>query len=163
MAASKNKYIYGSTAEKIENEVYDPYEENPVLKSKKIARNNRKIKTKITFSILIVFSLCALTMFKYAQISQLGYDNKKLEKQYTEIVNNNQLLSIEIQNAKSLKNIREVAENELHMHKPNKSQIVYVEVPKQDVTTPANKEQSKIDTIIKDAKNNLKEFLNVFF
>lgn len=162
MAATNNKYVYGSVAEKIENQVYDPYEENAVLKSKKIARNNKKIKAKITFSILIVFSLCSLSMFKYAQISQLNYENNKLDKQYTDIQNNNQLLSIEIQNAKSLKNIREVAENNLHMHKPNKSQIVYVEVPKEDVTVTANKEQSKIVAIIKDAEDSFKHLLNIF-
>lgn len=162
MAATNNKYVYGSVAEKVENQVYDPYEENAVLKSKKIARNNKKIKAKITFSILIIFSLCSLTMFKYAQISQLSYDNNKLNKQYTDIQNENQLLSIEIQNAKSLKNIREVAENNLHMHKPNKSQIVYVEVPKEDVTVTANKEASKIVTIIKAAEDSFKHILNVF-
>ncbi len=162
MADANNKYVYGSVAEKIENQVYDPYEENAVLKSKKIARNNNKIKAKITFSILIIFSLCSLTMFKYAQISQLSYDNNKLNKQYTDIQNDNKLLSIEIQSAKSLKNIREVAENNLHMHKPNKSQIVYVEVPKEDVTVTANKEASKIVTIIKDVEDSFKHILNIF-
>jgi cell division protein FtsL len=162
VASTNNKYVYGSVAENIENDIYDPYEENVVLKSKKIARNNKKIKTKITLCILTIFSLCALTMFKYAQISQLSYDNNKLNKQYIEIQNDNQLLSIEIQNAKSLKNIREVAENNLHMHKPNKSQIIYVEVPKEDVTKTANKEKSKLVTFIGDAKAGLKELLSIF-
>ncbi len=162
MATTNNKYVYGSVAENIENDIYDPYEENVVLKSKKIARNNKKIKTKITFCILTIFSLCALTMFKYAQISQLSYDNNKLTKQYLEVQNNNQLLSIEIQNAKSLKNIREVAENNLHMHKPNKSQIIYVEVPKEDITKTANKEESKLIAFIGDAKAGFKELLSIF-
>lgn len=162
MASINNKYVYGSVAENIENEIYDPYEENVVLKSKKVARTNKKIKTKITLCILTIFSLCALTMFKYAQISQLSYDNNKLTKQYLEIQNNNQLLAIEIQNAKSLKNIREVAENNLHMHKPNKSQIIYVEVPKEDVTKTANKEESEFITIIRDAKAGFKELLSIF-
>ncbi|PYG88434.1 cell division protein FtsL [Ruminiclostridium sufflavum DSM 19573] len=162
MAASKNKYVYGSVAENIENDIYDPYEENAVLKSKKIARNNKKLKAKITFCILTAFSLCALTMFRYAQISQLSYENEKLNKQYIEMQNDNQLLSIEIQNAKSLRNIREVAENSLHMHKPNKSQIVYVEVPKEDITMTASKEKSKIGIIIEDIENSLKKVLNIF-
>lgn len=162
MASTNNKYVYGSVAENIENDIYDPYEENVVLKSKKVARNNKKIKTKITFCILTIFSLCALTMFKYAQISQLSYDNNKLTKQYLEIQNNNQLLSIEIQNAKSLKNIREVAENNLHMHKPSKNQIIYVEVPKEDVTKTANKKESKLNTFIGDAKAGFKELLSIF-
>ncbi|QNU65719.1 cell division protein FtsL [Ruminiclostridium herbifermentans] len=162
MASNNIKYVYGSVAEKIENDVYDPYEENVVLKSKKIARNNKKIKTKITFCIITIFCMCAMTMFKYAQISQLSYDNSKLTKQYLEIQNNNQLLAIEIQNAKSLKNIREVAENKLHMHKPNKSQIVYIEVPKEDVIKTCNKKESKLITFIGDAKAGFKELLSIF-
>jgi len=163
LADKNNKYVYGSVAENIKNDIYDPYEENAVLKSKKVARSNAKIKTKIIFYILIIFSMCAITMFKFAQISQLNYEGNELSKQYVAIQNENELLSIKIQNAKSLNNIREVAENSLHMHKPYKSQIIYVNVPKEDVTIIASKEQSKAEIVFKDVGNSIKKFLNMFY
>jgi len=166
LAAENTKYVYGSVAESIEvntrSEVYDPYEENPLLKSKKIARDNAKLKTKIIFYILIVFGLCGLTMFRYAQISQLNYENNKLEKKYDGLTKQNQLLSIQIENARSLSNIREVAENRLQMHKPNKNQIIYINVPKKDVTLPAKKEESGVVVMVKGVENSIKKLLSIF-
>ena len=175
MAAENNKYIYGSVAEKVKSDIYgsaaekaeintyDPYEENAVLKSKKIARNNSKLKTKIIFYILIIFSMCAFTMFRYAQISQINIENHKLNKQYVEIQKENELLSIEIENARSLNNIREVAKHKLNMDKPSKSQIIYVNIPKEDVTMVASNEPSKAITMFKNAGDSIKRFLNIFY
>ncbi len=171
MAATKSKYVYGAVAEKLNDNIaeklndniYDPYEENPVLKAKKVARSNAKLKTKIIFNILIIFSLGALTMFKFAQISQINYETNKLNKQYVAIQNENRLLEIEIENARSLENIREVAEDKLQMHKPNKNQIVYISVPKEDVIVLASNEPSKAVTILKTVENSIKEFLSIFY
>ncbi|MHB8061856.1 MAG: cell division protein FtsL [Ruminiclostridium sp.] len=161
--AATDKYVYGAVAENIKDNIYDPYEENEVLKSKKVARNNTKIKTKIIFYILVIFCMCAVTMFQFAQISQLNYQSSELNKQYVAIQNENNLLSIEIENAKSLINIREVAVNNLQMHKPYKSQIIYVNVPKEDVTMIASKEQPKATVVVKNVGNSIKKFLSMFY
>lgn len=163
MAINNNKYVYGSVAENINNDIYDPYEENAVLKSKKLARSNAKLKTKIIFSILIIFSMCAVTMFRFAQISQLNYENNKLSKQFVAIQNENELLSIKIGNAKSLNNIREVAENNLRMHKPNKNQIIYVTVPKEDVTMIATKQQPKAMIMVQKVGSGIEKILSMFY
>ncbi|WP_242855816.1 hypothetical protein [Ruminiclostridium josui] len=49
----KNDYVHGSLAEKIQ---YDPYEDNAILKSKKIARDNKRVKVRIISSIFSCFS-----------------------------------------------------------------------------------------------------------
>ena len=163
MAAANSKYVYGSVAENIKNEVYDPYEENAVLKSKKVARSNAKLKAKIMFSIFLIFGLCAIIMFRYAQISQLNYDTNKLSQQYTALQNDNKRLSIEIEKAMDLNGIREIAENKLKMHKPDKTQIVYVNVPKEDMIILASKEKSGVTVVLNDVENSLKKFLNIFY
>lgn len=160
MAETSNKYVYGSVAEQIK---YDPYEENAVLKSKKIARNNSKLKLRIVFNIFIIFAMFATIMFRYAQISQINYDNNLLSKKYVELQNKNELLSIDIQNAMDLNNIREVAENKLNMHKPDKSQIIYVSVPKQDKTILAQKETPVLMVMLGDVGNSIKRFLNMLY
>ena len=86
MAGTNNRYVYGSAAEKIKQEpqyspnsknsnYYDPYEQNAVLKSKKAARYNAKLKKRIVVNIFLVFGMCAIIMSRYAQISQMNYDN----------------------------------------------------------------------------------------
>ncbi len=176
VADAKNKYIYGSVAEKAKYEqqhqvqdsyasdaAYDPYEENAVLKSKKKARNNAKLKTKILLNIFLVFGMCAIIMFRYAQISQINYDSNKLNSEYTALQNENARISIEIEKAMDLNSIRETAEAKLKMHKPTKSQIVYVSVPKEDVTILATKQQSKVLSMAKELGNSFKKVLEIFY
>ncbi len=160
MADAARKYVHGSVAEQLN---YDPYEENKVLKSKKIARNRKKIKMRIILSIFLIFGLCAATMFKFAQISQMNYDNSKLEKQYEQLVNENARLKLDILAAMDLTNIRNIAENELNMHKPEKSQIVYINVPRTDKIILANKEETtlqKLESTVKDAYNKVLSMFN---
>lgn len=160
MASTKNNYVYGTAAEKIK---YDPYEENAILKSKKTARNNARIKAKIVLYIFVIFGMFATIMFRYAQISQLNYDNNKLSKEYVQLQNENTRLAFDIEKAMDLNNIREVAENNLSMHKPDKSQIVYVSIPKKDVTIVATKEQSKMAAAFEDFGASIKKFLNLLY
>lgn len=173
MAGSNNKYVYGSAAEKIrhdqkntlnttKNSYYDPYEQNAVLKSKKTARNNAKLKKRIVVHIFLIFGMCAIIMARYAQISQLNYDNNNLSKEYTALQNENTRLSLEIEKAMSLQSIREIAENKLKMHAPDKSQIVYISVPKQDVIVLAEKKEPRLIVYAKDAADSIKRFLNIF-
>lgn len=161
--ATTSKYVYGSVAEKIREDIYDPYEQNAVLKSKKTARSNAKLKSKIIIYIFIIFGMCATIMFRYAQISQLNYENNKLSKQYVIMMNDNARISFEILKSRDLNAIQEVAENKLYMHKPDKSQIVYVKVPKEDMIILANKEQPKYLVMFKDVTNNIKKFLNILY
>lgn len=174
MAGTNNRYIYGSAAEKIKHEqqhnqdsanqskYYDPYEQNAVLKSKKAARNNAKLKKKIMVNIFIVFGMCAVIMMRYAQISQMNYENNNLSKQYAAMQNENTRLSLEIEKAMSLQSIRDTAENKLNMHAPEKSQIVYISVPKQDVTILAEKQEPKLILMMKGIKAGIQKFLNIF-
>jgi Cell division protein FtsL. len=160
VAESKNEYIHGSLAEKVN---YDPYEENAILKSKKIARDNYRLKARIVFNIFLVFAMFIVVMLRYAQISQLNYESNVLKSQYSKLQSENQLLNIDIENAMDLKNIRQIAETKLDMHKPDKTQIVYVNIPKKDVTITASKEQSKLVVIFDNIQDSLKKFLSVLY
>lgn len=167
MAGTKDKYVYGAVAEKLEqnesSQYYDPYEENPLLKSKRIARNNARIKVRIIFNIMLIFGMCAVIMFRYAQISQMGYDSEKLNKDYTAMQQENARIALEIDRAMNLDNIRETAETRLGMHKPDKSQIVYVNVPRHDMTILATKEHSRVLNIVNGLGGSLKKLLNLFY
>jgi cell division protein FtsL len=160
MAETENKYVYGSLAEKV---AYDPYEENTILKSKKIARNNSRLKVKIILSIFLVFFMFIVVMMRYAQISQLNYESNILKSQYAQLQSDNQLLNIDIENAMDLKNIREIAESKLDMHKPYKSQIVYVSIAKKDVTIAASRKEPKLVSFFKMIHSNTKKILNILY
>lgn len=131
MIETNTNYVYGSAAPKIE---YNVYEENEVLKRKKLHKSNYKVKLKMVFAILSVFCCFVLLMYRYAIITELNYSVEKAAKNYAKIKNENTLLKIEIDKNLDLNSIREIAEKRLGMQKPDKNQIVYVKVPKTDVT-----------------------------
>lgn len=129
MNQAEQNYIHGTAAKKIE---YDVYEENNVLKAKRKHKTNNKAKLKVLCNIFVVFVLIFLVIFRYAMITELNYNIDKSLKEYNTIKNENSILRVNIEKETDLYKIKEIAENKLGMHKPDKFQIVYVNVPKND-------------------------------
>ncbi|HHV29586.1 cell division protein FtsL [Acetivibrio mesophilus] len=130
MLEDKN-YINGTAARKLE---YDVYEENKVLSAKKKQRTNNKIKMKVIFCLLIVFAMGSLAMYRYSCITEVNYEIDRQLTAYNEIKNENIRIKVEIENSVDIQKIKEFAEKELGMHKPDKHQITYVKVPQSDLT-----------------------------
>lgn len=129
MNQAEQNYVHGTAARKLD---YDVYEENHVLKQKKKHKTNNKFKLKLLCSILVVFSLVFLLVYRYAVITELSYNIDKTSQNLSKIQNENSILEVDIENATDLNKIQELAENKLGMHKPDKYQVVYVNVPKSD-------------------------------
>jgi len=131
LLAEKEKYYYGTAAPKID---YDVYENNKVLKAKKRQKKNNKVKLKAVFCILIFFLSFSQIIYMYAQITEMDYKLNKDNKELNEHKNENVRLRLEIQKNLDLNRIREIAQTRLDMQKPDKHQIIYVNVPKTDFT-----------------------------
>lgn len=129
------EYISGSTARKID---YNVYEENTVLKAKKQYKNNRKAKFKLVISVLAVFIAGLTVMYRFALITQLSYNINKCEKQYYDMRNENLRTRAEVEKNTDLASIKQIAETRLAMQKPDKSQVVYINVPRNDYTVVMN-------------------------
>lgn len=125
------QYVQGTTAEKI---AYDVYEENNVLKTKKKQKSYAKVKFKAVCCLMAVFAVGTFTMYRYATITQMNYSLAKQTKAYNDLVKENSILSVQIEQAMDLQKIRSVAENTLGMQKPEKYQIKYVSVAKDNYT-----------------------------
>ena len=124
-------YVQGSTARQLQ---YDVYEENTVLKAKKRYKNNRKVKLRLIVSILAVLVAGLTVMYRFTAITQLSYDINQSEKVYNELRNKNSILKVKVETETNLTSIKEIAETRLGMQKPDKSQIVYIQVPRNDYT-----------------------------
>ncbi len=124
-------YVHGSAARKLE---YDVYEENRVLKAKKQYKSNRKVKLRMVLAILAVLSAGLAVMCRYAIITKASYDINQKERIYDEIRNENSILKVQIETMTDLNEVKETAENRLGMQMPDKSQIVYIKVPRNDYT-----------------------------
>lgn len=135
MSANKN-YINGTSARKLD---YNVYEENKVLKEKKKHKSNNKIKSKMIFSIMIVFALGFVILGRYATLTQLNYSVSNYTNEYKELQDKNVKLKVEIQSKTDLKKVKQIAEQKFGMQKPDKYQIIYVDVPKTDFTVVNSK------------------------
>jgi cell division protein FtsL len=156
-------YIYGTAAEKLE---YDVYEENKVLKAKKVQKTQNKVKLKMVFNILIVFILFFGVMYRYALITELNYKINKTNISYNEIKNENARTKVEVEKQMDLQKIKETAEKKLGMQKPDKFQVVYVNVPKSDYTVVADnvKEDSGVkNNLFLGILNKVEEFTHLLY
>jgi len=128
-------YIQGTAARKIE---YDVYEENKVLKQKKQAKSDNKVKFRYVLYTLAIFASCFLLVYRYAIITDLNYRINDTYKKYNELRNENSRMAVEIGKEMSLSKIKEIAENRLGMQKPDRYQMVQIRVPKTDFTVVAD-------------------------
>ncbi|HHV60694.1 MAG TPA: cell division protein FtsL [Clostridiaceae bacterium] len=140
MIRTEKSYIDGTSVRKIE---YDVYEHNQVLKAKSKARANTKVKIKILFCIFMVFSAFALLMYRYALITDINYKLNKAYKEYENIKNENIRATVEIAKGMDLERIRQIAETELGMRKPEKHQIVRLNVTRNDYIQVAENIEQK--------------------
>lgn len=129
MIETEKNYILGTSARKLS---YDVYEENTVLKAKRKQKSNNRAKFNLVLSIFVVFILVFLVIYRYALITELNYDINESLKSYSEIKNENSILKVDIEKDTDLSKIRQIAEDKLGMHKPDKFQVIYVNVPKSD-------------------------------
>lgn len=143
MIQAEKSYVYGAAAPKIE---YDVYENNEVLKAKKKQKSYTKSKIRMTLAILAVFAACFVVIYRYALITELSYNIDKANKAYTQIKNADTTLKIAIDQEMDLNKIREIAETKLGMKKPDRYQIVCVNVPKSDFTEVADAYKGKSET-----------------
>jgi hypothetical protein len=125
------QYVQGTAAENI---AYDVYEENNVLKTKKKQKSYAKVKFKAVCCLMAVFAVGTFTMYRYATITQMNYSLAKQTKVYNDLVKENSILNVQIEQAMDLQKIRSVAENTLGLQKPEKNQIKYVSVAKDNYT-----------------------------
>lgn len=136
-------YVQGTAARQVQ---YDVYEENKVLKAKRRYKNNRKVKLKMVLSILVVLGGGLLLMQRYAAITQLSYDMNKIEEKYNVLRNENALLRVQIETNTNLTEVKELAESKLNMKMPDKSQTIYIKVPRNDYTVVLNSEKETEDS-----------------
>lgn len=163
MIQKGKSYVYGTAAEKLE---YDVYEENPVLKAKKTEKSQNRVKLKMIFNIFIIFALCFAVIFRYALITELNYKINKTNISYNIIKNENTRLKVGVEKDTDLQKIKEIAEKKLGMQKPDKFQIVYVNVPKADFTIVAD--AAKVDSSIKSSlflgiENKVEKFTHLLY
>lgn len=135
LQAAEKIYTDGTSAIKHD---YDIYSENKVLSKKREYRNNGKNKLQTVCLLLAAFGMGLMLMYRFALITEINYKVTSMETEYNNLRNENSRLKVAIEERLNLTEIKEVAENKLGMQKPDKYQIIYLNVPKSDFTVVNN-------------------------
>ena len=131
ISPGSSHYEFGSTARKIN---YEIYKENEVLKKNKVKKQVKytRAKLRIVFLMLLIFGCGMTIMYRYALITDVNYKIDESKRAYSKIKNENLTAKVKIENSLDLAKVRELAEGQYGMHKPQREQIVSVNVPKSD-------------------------------
>ena len=139
-------YEYGTSPEKYTIPEEKLAEKTIILTEIRRKKEDKKIKKNIIISIVILVAMGLTVAFRYASVTQINYENHKLEQEYQQKVAIAQNLEVEIESNMSIAEIAEIAESKLGMHKPFSYQIKYIDVETPDQTEYRNTEFTKEET-----------------
>ncbi len=159
--STARQYEQDSTAKQ---QQYDVYEENRVLREKKRYKGSRKIKLKMVMAIVAVLVAGLTVMWRYAIITKISYEINHKEDEFAELRNENAILRVHIETMTNLTEVKDVAENKLGMQMPDKSQIVYVKIPRNDYTVMMKTQEETADngSIFKAVLNKVNGLVRLF-
>lgn len=165
MLQADKKYVYGTLAEKLQN---PQLEENINKKTVRKVKKAPKSKIKPLLTVFICFAISIIILYRYSIITEQSFGLNQEIRHYRELKKSNDALRLEIQSAIDLGNIEKTAKEKLGMQKPDRSQFVYVSVPKSDQVIVAenfNDEAYGMDgkkstmAVLMDKLNRLVQFL----
>ena len=132
------KYPKKSTAKKTKPQVKSKVK----LKKKVKPKEKKKLKkeVKIIVYIGIGFAILFAISYRNSVINEKFAQIKILKSNLANIQKENQQLEVSIENSLNLKTIEQSAQELLGMQKLEKSQSVYINLPKQDYVEPASEE-----------------------
>lgn len=126
-------------------------EEIPVVKEIRVKKAKVKFKFSMVAKITLLFALGLLVIFRFAQITELGYQTNDLNEAYELVAAENAQLQVNIEKEINLSEIRQIAESRLNLQAPNESQVIYIQTTasdRVDYTGTVEEETSAIQEIV---------------
>ena len=142
-----NAYRYDYEFEPDVGEFYIPAEKigkkQIVLTEIKKKKEDKKVKRSVIVNVILLVALGLTVAFRYASVTQINYENHKLQQEYDELNAAIENMEVEIESSMSIAEIAEIAEKKHGKHKPLSYQIRYVPVEAIDQTEYKNTEFTK--------------------
>lgn len=128
-------YMYGSTAPQLQPQ---PQKEERHVKKTPSTRKLAVVQpepviypmAKMVLCLLIAFGILSTLIFRFAIITEMNIQMAALNEELEELKDGNRKLQAEISTSINQENIRQIAEERLHMKMPDSYQRIPVKVPK---------------------------------
>lgn len=130
-------YVYGSAAPKLHQRPERQETQQPKERKVKVAPVAAPSyahipKGRLCFCVVVLAAMCFVVLYRFSVLADLNAMMNKMNEEYNTLRNENRLLRVEIETSIDLDRVKQIAEAELGMHKPDRFQIVPVNVPKND-------------------------------
>ena len=155
--AYNNRYQYETSPRKLKPE-YEPNIKKRTRKNtakkaktqrnkKQQAKVQKKFKNhvKIVKYVLIGFGILFAISYRNSVINEKFAQIKNLKTNLAAVEKENEQLKVNIENSLNLKNVEQSAKETLGMQKLDKSQTVYINLPKEDYVEAATEEIKTVD------------------
>ena len=149
-----DRYYYGTSAYKLEEyENRTRQNEEKQKRRRKIAKKQQMAFYRLMF-VVVVFVFVAASALVYVNVMAMraASDIDNLEKKLAMVVDNNKQKEIKINQSLDLKHIEKRAIEELGMQKPDNTQIVYVDVRKENHVEVAGENKTKTTSASRGVK-----------
>ena len=160
------QYDYNATQEEYMIPEEKIEEKRIILTELRRKKEDKKTKRNIIVGITILVMMGLTVAFRYASVTQINYENHKLEQEYQQKTAVVQNLQVDIESNMNIAEIAEIAETKLGMHKPFSYQIKYIDVETPDQTEYKNTEFTKEENnddipFVKRLFKDIKQFFGV--
>lgn len=118
-----------------------------VLTEIKKKKEDKKVKRSVIVNVMVLVALGLTVAFRYASVTQINYENHKLQQEYEQLNATMENMQVDIESSMSIAEIANIAEKKLGMHKPLSYQIEYVNVETIDQTEYENTEFTKEENL----------------
>ena len=155
-----NEYRYyesGSEARKLE--YIDDRKKRINKNNNTLSRKNAKKRTSSIVSILIVFSMSLVLVYRYNVINEKNLKSQSLSDDLSKAESSLLASQIAVEQNTDLNQIEAYAKQKLGMQKPDKNQTIYVDTSKDSSTVEINNDTNFFEKI----KNSITNFLSKIF
>jgi cell division protein FtsL len=134
----------GSNAYQYQQQEYYTREQQQELNQYPKVKSKTKVKKisklKMILSVLICFSIAFGIMLRYVAITEANNKVSSYKRQLSQLQRANEQMQVELDRSIDLKKVEEIAKSKLGMRRPEKYQMVYVELKKNDYAEIVNEQ-----------------------
>ncbi len=121
----------------------DASQKSAVIRELQIKRRHKKIKSGLLLKLALLFVLGLLVVFRYASITEMGYQVNSAKTTYETLKSDNDRMEVNLTRKVNLTEVSVIASQKLGMQKPQPYQIVRISVEPVDQTELLNVELTK--------------------
>jgi len=152
------RYTDGTSAYKLEKT--ELKKRKAVKKGKSKARRTRGVKT--VFGILAVTALAFLLLFRYAMITEKTAQVQKLTAELQNVDSYIVQKECEMEQSLDLKKVEEIATTKLGMQRPEKHQLVYIDMNNKDYAEKSGKDTNSTPGLLAYISGGIQSIVEYF-